>query len=476
MKQTQVRVIPVLMLMLLLLTILFQYTSNNWRVRLVKDLTEPGPDSRVLVIAPHSDDETLATGALIHRLTKSGAKVLVVVMTNGDGFSTAVHANYLEVFAYSQDYIRLGRERQQETTNALKLLGVSPENIIFLGYPDGGLYMLWSAEHWDDPYASKFTRAKQSPYVNSYTKRAAYSGVSVSNDLQRIVTNFQPTYVVYPHPNDSNSDHLATYNFTKYALTNLKSDAKQYLYLVHRGIWPLMLNFGASAFLAPPRSLANSSTWYRLELKSDEFLLKKQAIEKYRTQIKVMEPKLMAFLRRNELLTTFLDSTISTRPQVDAHYSYSHYLLQSDPTLDLFTPTLNGAGDLKAFYGYREAESGDIHFFLETRRPANNSLTYSADMFIYHQSGSPTRLRVSWKNGETAVVQQGGASTVSTLTPIVTVNGSIIEFSLPGADFADSDRLLLGCSTSDLGRRVDNMGWRVYNLLQQKPTVAAIQR
>ena len=42
--------------------------------------------ARVLVFAPHPDDETLAVGGLIHRLTKEGVPVRIVFITNGDGY------------------------------------------------------------------------------------------------------------------------------------------------------------------------------------------------------------------------------------------------------------------------------------------------------------------------------------------------------------------------------------------------------
>ena len=42
------------------------------------------PDARILILAPHPDDECLGTGGLIQQALAKGAKVKVVFITNGD--------------------------------------------------------------------------------------------------------------------------------------------------------------------------------------------------------------------------------------------------------------------------------------------------------------------------------------------------------------------------------------------------------
>ncbi len=42
--------------------------------------------TRLVVVAPHPDDETLAAGGLIQRVLHEGGTVRVVVLTPGDGF------------------------------------------------------------------------------------------------------------------------------------------------------------------------------------------------------------------------------------------------------------------------------------------------------------------------------------------------------------------------------------------------------
>lgn len=78
---------------------------------------------RVLVLAPHPDDECIGCGGLIVRLTQAGVPVRVVLVTDGSG------AGGLPPEAAAM--------RQQEFGAALRRLGVTDHR--GLGFPDGGL-------------------------------------------------------------------------------------------------------------------------------------------------------------------------------------------------------------------------------------------------------------------------------------------------------------------------------------------------
>src|SRR6478609_2017631 len=47
-------------------------------------------NTRLLVISPHPDDETLGAAGLIQRVRARGGAVRVVLMTSGDGFPEGV--------------------------------------------------------------------------------------------------------------------------------------------------------------------------------------------------------------------------------------------------------------------------------------------------------------------------------------------------------------------------------------------------
>ena len=74
-----------------------------------------------MVIVPHEDDEINLAGAVIRGAAESGMDVTCVFLTNGDWF-------------YPSE-IRLN-----EAIQALKILGIREEHIVFLGYRDGGVH------------------------------------------------------------------------------------------------------------------------------------------------------------------------------------------------------------------------------------------------------------------------------------------------------------------------------------------------
>lgn len=88
------------------------------------------PGARVMVVAPHPDDEVLTCGALLHLLAARGQAVLVVAVTDGE-------ASHPGSPAWPPE--RLRQARQSETLAALACLGIAPHHVQRLGLPDGGV-------------------------------------------------------------------------------------------------------------------------------------------------------------------------------------------------------------------------------------------------------------------------------------------------------------------------------------------------
>lgn len=81
---------------------------------------------RVLVLAPHMDDEVIGCGGLIHRWAAAGARVAVAFLTNG-----------APARRRHPDLEGLRRTRRQESRRALQILGAAAS--IYLDFPDGEL-------------------------------------------------------------------------------------------------------------------------------------------------------------------------------------------------------------------------------------------------------------------------------------------------------------------------------------------------
>jgi LmbE family N-acetylglucosaminyl deacetylase len=123
---------------------------------------------RVLVVAPHPDDEVIAAWGLMRRLLRAGARVEVLVATDGG-------ASHPESRAWPRP--RLVAERRRETRRALRALGIAPDRIGFLDLPDGGLL--------DSPDRVRATLSR------AMRRRRA------------------PQLIVGPMPDDAHGDHRA---------------------------------------------------------------------------------------------------------------------------------------------------------------------------------------------------------------------------------------------------------------------------
>lgn len=94
---------------------------------LAKDAYATLPHGSLFIIAPHPDDETFGSGALISRARQDGRTVRVLIVTDGAA-STPSQQMPPRVLAA----IRRG-----ETQKAAQILGVDETALIFLDYPDG---------------------------------------------------------------------------------------------------------------------------------------------------------------------------------------------------------------------------------------------------------------------------------------------------------------------------------------------------
>jgi len=160
-------------------------------------------DSRLLVFAPHPDDETLATGELIQLAIASGADVRVVFATDGDNNPWPQRWVEKRWHLGTAERARWGNRRRSEAIAALAKLGVPAESVRFLGWPDLGL-----------------------------TEMLERGDVAI-NVLAGEIGTFAPTHVAMPSLRDRHPDHGALRVIAELAIGRTRSTCVRLGYVVH---------------------------------------------------------------------------------------------------------------------------------------------------------------------------------------------------------------------------------------------------
>ena len=280
-----------------------------------------GPQDRVLILAPHPDDETLCTGGIIQQALALNLPIHVVFLTYGDNNEWSFVKYRKKVTVGSKAVAGMGLVRHAEAIKATGTLGLQPEQLSFLGYPDFGTLQIWE-KHWGErpAFRSMFGRMEAVSYSNAYRPGADYTGANILQDISAILADFKPTKIFLSHPADHNPDHQALYLFTRVALWDLALEPEPELYpfLVHYPKWPRHQGLNPTWQLNPPSELVDMIPWQSNPLSPDETLRKIEAIQCHATQYAVSEKFLKAFLRNNELFGDYPPSVLTRSKSDDA--------------------------------------------------------------------------------------------------------------------------------------------------------------
>lgn len=95
--------------------------------------------TRVMMFAPHPDDESLAAGVFLQRAVAAGADVRIVYGTDGEKNCWPQRLLERKVRIRAQDRRRWGARRQAEALAALRVLSIRPDQVEFLSLPDQGV-------------------------------------------------------------------------------------------------------------------------------------------------------------------------------------------------------------------------------------------------------------------------------------------------------------------------------------------------
>ncbi|HYA43452.1 MAG TPA: PIG-L family deacetylase [Syntrophobacteraceae bacterium] len=305
----------------------FSYIPHGW-------LSVPA-GTRLMVFVPHPDDETLGAAGLIQRVIEGEGKVRVVFVTNGDGYTYAVRLRVKNATVTGKDFIEYGKKRQEEAVQALCELGVQPEEAVFLGFPDDGIDDLWES-YWSNvqPFISPHTLFDR-PHRKGLKRWVKYSGVSLRDEIERVIKEFSPDWVVLPDPRDCHPDHAAAGVFVLDALETLYYNddtipAKVLTYLVHYKDYPQARQWsgeisgtGVGGFgKISGKTLADTS-WLSLPLSAEEVEGKRRALLAHGSQLQMLQWFFRNFLLPSEMYGSLTLTQVITVPLEYAAY-YKH--------------------------------------------------------------------------------------------------------------------------------------------------------
>jgi len=193
---------------------------------------------RIVVFAPHPDDEVLGCGGTIVKRIKEGYDVYIVFMTDGGS-------------SHSKCPTELKAVRQQEAKDAARILGVDQKNLFFLNAQVGDL----------------------GKRKNETMKK-----------ICSILTQLAPVQVYYPDVTDVRRDHRATNNIVESSIRRLSYRPITYEYV----IWDVFdklkrVSLPLRIWLYIRTKPCKSHRLMRVDI-SQFLLLKRKALEQYKSQ------------------------------------------------------------------------------------------------------------------------------------------------------------------------------------------------
>lgn len=432
---------------------------------------------QVVIFAPHSDDEVLATGGLIQQKVDEGQPPKVVLLTAGDGYKVGAETHYRRPVSEAL-MLAYGRHRLGESRSGLNRLGLPSTQFIFLGFPDGVTHRLW-LECWRSAQpCSGATGARGVPYGEAYAPGAPYSGEELIKEIKDVLRASQPSVVVYPHPNEAHVDHWALSNFVTAALEEMRrtepgwSAPDEWLYLVHRGDWPAPKGYHPTGTLLPPAKLARGmTTWRTRGLTPDQVQRKAEALSDYKTQVLLMRRYLHSFVRANELFGTieraYLPAFGGTSPFPAVADSPpwrgpTWMRVITDPQADTLARGVERGADARGVWA--AVEGNTLYFATEMvsrpKRPVEihfyargfQSIRGWGDLAAVALVPDGVRRVEAWpgKTGQERIVAD--------------FSGNWVRVGLPLDVFGDPDSMMVNVETRVEGVLIDRTAWRPLSL------------
>ncbi|MGZ5000471.1 MAG: PIG-L deacetylase family protein [Methylomonas sp.] len=306
---------------------------------------EVGNGERLLVLAPHPDDEALSSAGLAQRVFANGGSVRSVVVTSGDAYVDAVKLDTGKMRLSPADYLAFGEKRLEESRRAAQILGKGFLHLDLLGFSDGAIYDSLIS-HWrrNSPFRSDFTGFDHVPYRDSADWGYAQDGRDLLNELVAIMKETQPTIISFPDVMEDDSDHAGLGMFALLAVhewlnqsPRVRVHPRLLAYLVHWPHWPKGSDWGiAQDWSNEPMHLPENLPLRGhkrvcLDLTKPEIGTKRDAIAQYVTQQRIMADLLSSFVRSSECFTQLAPNNTNRMEAVVEHWRHARKVFDNHP-------------------------------------------------------------------------------------------------------------------------------------------------
>jgi LmbE family N-acetylglucosaminyl deacetylase len=323
---------------------LIQATTPTFAVS--EQTLEVGKGERLLVLAPHPDDESLSSAGLIKRVFENGGTVRTVVVTSGDAYVGAVIRDTGKRNPSAVDYLAYGEKRLEESRLAAQLLGNGFIHLDLLGFSDGSIYTTL-VSHWrrNNPMRSEYTDFDKVPYREAEDRGTAQDGQDLLNELVAILRETKPTLIAFPDVMENDSDHAGLGMFALLAVHDWLSQLpdnhlhpRLLAYLIHwQNGWPKGSDWGIpedwsdQPMHLPDDLPLRGHTRVCLNLNGKEITLKREALAQYQTQQRAMGDFLAAFVRNTECFTLLKPNNTNSIKNVVEHWRYVRKTFDNHP-------------------------------------------------------------------------------------------------------------------------------------------------
>jgi LmbE family N-acetylglucosaminyl deacetylase len=216
------------------------------------------PESRLMLFAPHPDDEALACSIILQHAVRAGAAIRVVYATDGDDNPWPQRVLERRWRLNATDRKRWGKLRRTEALAALRLLGVGEADARFLALPDQKL-----------------------------TELLLRDCRSIIARLAAVIAEWVPTHLLLPSVADTHPDHSALAVMLRIVLHEFSINEREV------SVWSYAVHGRSPIFFERAQKIRQSKT---------ETATKLAAIRCHKTQLKLSRKRFLGYAVRPERL------------------------------------------------------------------------------------------------------------------------------------------------------------------------------